>query len=124
MRQEILEYKLKGYCCSQMIMAIGLSRLGKENQEMVDASAGLCFGAWQGGTCGILTAANSILYLADPVEADGVAVRDLAEWFEDSFGSVTCKDILEDNPLNKVEKCPLLIDATLTWLGEQLEWEE
>ena len=56
MNEEILDLKLKGYCCSQMIMEMGLRRLEKENEDLVSAMAGLCDGMWSGRVCGILSA--------------------------------------------------------------------
>ncbi|MEA4923075.1 MAG: C-GCAxxG-C-C family protein [Eubacteriaceae bacterium] len=124
MDQEILEYKLKGYCCSQVMMDMGLKRMGKENQELVDAMGGLCFGMNQGKNCGIVTAAMCILHLADPKEADMKLCRDFFEWFEDAFGTIECSELLEGNPLNKVEKCPKMIKAAMEELSDMLGWED
>lgn len=123
MNQELLEYKLKGYCCSQIITHWGLKQMGKENPDMVQASAGLCFGMNQGKNCGILSAGMCILHLADPEAADLENCRDFYDWFEETFGSIECDDLLEGNPLNKVEKCPMMIEASMTKLAELLEWD-
>lgn len=124
MNQELLEYKLKGYCCSQIVIDWGLGRMGKENPDMVQAMAGLCFGMNQGKNCGIVTAAMCLLHLADPNAADMENCRDFFEWFEDAFGSIECDDLLEGNPLNKAEKCPMMIEAAMTKLTELLEWDD
>ncbi len=123
MNQEILELKLRGYCCSQIIMELGLRELEKENPDLIAAMAGLCNGLWQGKTCGILSAAICLLYLADPEEAGSHAAV-FNDWFEDSFGSQECDLLLEDNPLNKVEKCPVMLEASFQKLCELLEWDE
>jgi hypothetical protein len=35
MNEDIFELKLHGYCCSQIIMELGLRKLGKENSDLV-----------------------------------------------------------------------------------------
>lgn len=123
MNEEILDLKLKGYCCSQMIMEMGLARLEKENEDLVAAMAGLCDGMWSGRVCGILSAAICLLYLADPKQASQGATEELTDWFEDAFGAVDCQALMEGNPLNKVEKCPMMLEATFQKIEELLEWD-
>ncbi len=123
MNQDILELKLKGYCCSQIIMGLGLKKLEKENPDLIAAMAGLCNGMWQGKTCGILSAALCLLYLADPEEA-GQYAAELNDWFEDAFESTDCAVLLEDNPINKVEKCPMMLEATFSKICETMDWDE
>lgn len=122
MNQDILELKLRGLCCSQIIMELGLRRLEKENPDLIVAMAALCNGFWQGEICGILSAGLCLLHLADP-EAAGNHGTVLQEWFEDSFGSRNCDALLENNPMNKVEKCPMMLDATFLKICELLEWD-
>jgi len=123
MNQEIFELKLKGYCCSQIIMELGLQKLEKENEDLIAAMAGLCDGLYQGRICGILSAAICLLYLADPHEANKTNVQDLSDWFQDVFDAVDCVDLLAGNPLNKIEKCPMMLDATFTKVAELLDWD-
>ena len=123
MNQEILDLKLKGYCCSQMIMEMGLRRLEKENEDLVAAMAGLCDGMWSGRVCGILSAGICLLYLADPKEASRNHVAELTDWFEDAFACTDCEELVEGNPLNKVEKCPMMLEATFQKIEELLEWD-
>ena len=122
MNQDILELKLRGFCCSQIIMELGLRRLEKENLDLIAAMGALCNGFWQGKICGILSAGLCLLYLADP-EAAGNHGTVLQEWFEDSFGSQDCDPLIENNPMNKVEKCPMMLDATFLKICELLEWD-
>ncbi|MEG0829292.1 MAG: C-GCAxxG-C-C family protein [Anaerovoracaceae bacterium] len=124
MRQEIIDLRLRGYCCSQIIVEMGLARLDKENPDLISAMAGLCEGLWSGKTCGVLSGAICLLYLADPKQAASSHVIELTDWFEASFNSADCDDLLEANPLNKIEKCPMMIDATFTKIEELLEWDE
>ena len=123
MNQDILELKLKGYCCSQIIMALGLKKLGKENSDLIDSMAGLCNGIWRGDICGILSAGVCLLYLADKEEAAKHEANDLIDWFEGMFSCIKCDDLLEGNPLNKSEKCPVMLDATFNRICEVLDWE-
>lgn len=122
MNQDIMQYKLKGYCCSQTIMAMGLEKLDKENPDLIQAMAGLCNGVWQEKICGTLSAGVCLLCLADPYAADKTYITELADWFEDSFGSTECSDLIKDNPLAKIETCPMIIDATFTKICELLDW--
>lgn len=122
MDQRIFDLKLKGYCCSQMIMEMGLQHLNKKNPDLIEAMAGLCDGVYQGKICGVLSAAVCLLYLADPYEASKQNVQNLNEWFEDTFGAIDCGDLME-TPIDKIEKCPLIIEATFTKVSEMLEWD-
>lgn len=123
MNQDIMEYKLKGYCCSQIIMAMGLARLGKENPDLIEAMAGLCNGFWRGKTCGIYSACICLLYLADTKEADRYNAAAFCDWFEDAFSDTECEALLENNPMNKIEKCPAMLDASFEKVSELLEWD-
>lgn len=121
MQEKIFTLKMNGYCCSQIIMEIGLELLGKENPELVEAMAGLCDGAKRGKVCGAVTAANCLLYLADARNAEDEFVPEFLEWFEDSFGAVDCSELLGDDPMAKIEKCPMFVEGTLTKICELLE---
>ena len=106
-----------------MCIRDSLRRLEKENEDLVSAMAGLCDGMWSGRVCGILSAAICLLYLADPKEASQNNVEELTEWFEDAFTFTDCEDLLEGNPLNKVEKCSMMLEATFQKIEELLEWD-
>lgn len=123
MNSDILELKLKGYCCSQIIMEMGLARLGKTNEDLVCAMAGLCDGMWQGRTCGILSAGICLLYLADAKEASRNNVAELTDWFTDAFKSTECEELLESKPILKAEKCPMMLEATFQKIEDLLEWD-
>lgn len=122
MNQDILQYKLKGYCCSQIIMAMGLEKLGKENPDLIQATAGLCNGVWQEKICGTLSAGVCLLCLADPHEAGKTYISELVDWFEASFGNTECSALINGNPLAKTETCPMIIEATFTKISEMLDW--
>ena len=124
MNEDIFELRLRGYCCSQIIMELGLRKLGKENPDLIKAMTGLCNGIWQGKICGILSAGICLLYLADFEKSAGYDANELNEWFDDSFGSTECDMLLEGNPLLKAEKCPVMLEATVQKVCELLEWED
>lgn len=122
MNGDIIEYRLKGYCCSQIVMAMGLNKLEKENPDLIAAMAGLCNGLWMEKTCGILSAAVCLLFLADSENA-GPRVAELYEWFEDAYGSLDCKALMEDNPMNKVERCPAMLETTFDKVCDMMDWD-
>lgn len=123
MNEKIFNYKLKGYCCSQIITAMGLEAMGKENPDYVQASAGLCFGLGRGRDCGIVAAAVCLMYLANPEDAHRGLADDFVDWFEATFDAMDCETLLDGNPLNKVEKCPMMLEASFTKLCELMDWE-
>lgn len=124
MNEDIFELRLKGYCCSQIIMALGLGKLEKENPDLIRTMAGLCNGMWHDKTCGILSAAICLLCLANSEESVQAQIDELYEWFEDAFGSVECAALLEGNPLLKAEKCPMMLEATFNKVSDLLEWDD
>ncbi len=123
MNEEILDLKLKGYCCSQIMMEMGLRRLEKENPDLIGAMAGLCDGMRSGRTCGILSAAICLLSLASPKAAGQSLAEDLTDWFEDAFEALDCRELMAGDPLAKVEKCPMMLEATFQKIEELLEWD-
>ena len=50
-------------------------------------------------------------------------VQEYMDWFEESFGSLQCSELVGDDPIAKLEKCPMLVEATMTKLEELLEWD-
>lgn len=123
MNEEILDLRLRGYCCSQILMEMGLKRLKRENPDLIAAMAGLCDGIKCGSICGILSAGVCLLYLADPKEASMGLSEDLTDWFEDAFGSTECRELIGGNPLSKTEKCPMMLEAAFQKIEELLEWD-
>ena len=65
MKEKIFTLKMQNYCCSQIVMAIGLEKLGIENPQLIEAMAGLCEGVKCGSICGTASAAVCLMYLAD-----------------------------------------------------------
>lgn len=121
MKEKIFTYKMNGYCCSQIVMQIGLEMLGRENDELVEAMAGLCDGVKCGRICGAASAAVCLLYLADGKAAEMGLIQEYLDWFEDAFGALDCEELLGDDPMAKLEKCPMFVESTLLKLEELLE---
>ena len=123
MKEKLFTLKMNGYCCSQIVMQIGLEQLGRENEDLVEAMAGLCDGAKCGSICGAASAAVCLLYLADGKMAERELIQEYYDWFEDAFGALECDEILGDDPMAKLEKCPMIVESTLLKLEELLEWD-
>lgn len=120
MEDKIFNLKLQGYCCSQIITALALEDLGKENEDLILAMGGYCNGLEEGEMCGTLLAAVAVLYLVDTKSADRELRAQLMDWFYDRYGSYDCKNIVHDNPSEKLEVCPAMIEATYEFLHELL----
>ena len=122
MEQRIFDLKLKGCCCSQIIMTISLEQLDRENEDLVTAMAGLCNGLERGLLCGCLSAAACVISLAEPSFREKGMLEELTDWFEESYGHTQCGDLLGGRLENRVELCPRMVEGTLARLGDMLEW--
>lgn len=121
----VAELGLQGFCCSQILMILGLEAQGKTDPDLVRAVQGLCGGiGWSGDTCGSLTGGACVLALYAgrglPEEAAdwslAAMLRDLTEWFADEYGTlyggIRCEEILAGLPSNKQARCPGIISGT------------
>lgn len=122
MEEEILDLRMKGYCCSQIIMILGLNHMGKKNDDLVQAMVGLCNGMWAEKLCGTLSAAVCLLCLENEEEAKKAHIRDLTEWFEAEFDSLDCSELMDGDQQNKVQRCPLIVERTFEKITELLDW--
>lgn len=114
--KEIRRLAAQGYCCSQVIVQMGLDARGDENPELVDAAAGLCGGLHAGLCCGTLTGAACLLSLCDKKRAAETMIPRLVDWFKtecvSACGEVHCDNILGGDPGNRFERCPRLMEET------------
>lgn len=98
------------------MVALALDALEDENPELIDAMRGLCKGLYSGLVCGTLAGGACLLSMVDPRAAEEHMIARLVEWFEMTFGSayggVTCAKILDDNPMNRYERCPGILEQT------------
>jgi hypothetical protein len=122
--KEIRRLASQGYCCSQIMVQMGLDAKEEENPELLDAVAGLCNGLHSGLVCGILTGAACLLSLYDKKNAASSMIPKLVDWFEtvytQSCGGINCDEIIHDNPINKIERCPKMIEETIEKCRELL----
>jgi hypothetical protein len=118
---EIKEAARRGLQCSQIIVDIGLRRLGMRSECLIKGTAGLV-GAMglQDATCGALTGAASLIAFA-AIDRLGQGIYLLIEELEGRFDELiseypgnTCGAILEHDP-SKVptEVCPPIIAGAL-----------
>lgn len=130
----IAELRAQGYHCSQILMIMGLERQGKQNSDLVRAMTGLANGMGNcGKVCGVLTGAVCLLGLyagrGEPDEKEDhrldAMIQILLEWFEENFGKnyggTDCRTILNDDPWNRMLRCPELVIQTYFKSMELLE---
>ena len=119
---ELLQH---GFCCSQVLVLMGLEAQGKENADLVRAVQGLCGGIGSAGeTCGSLTGAACLLGLYAgrglPTETSdwqlGLMLDELAAWFKEDvgerYGGIRCSQILAGDPANQPLRCPGIVVET------------
>ncbi len=120
----------QGYCCSQILLILGLEEQGKENPDLVKAMHGLCGGMGRSGkTCGALTGGVCLIGLAAgkgmPNEAGhgkiNLMINELLEWFEEAHGSIECVGILDfslDEGSEYPIKCGSIVSGTFDKVQE------
>ena len=114
--REVLRLSGDGYCCSQIMVLMGLDAIGDENPELLESVAGLCGGLHSGLLCGILTGAACLLSMIDRINAKAVMIPKLTAWFKEQYepcyGGISCVEIIEDNPGNRMDRCPRMMAET------------
>jgi len=126
MNERIMEGKLKGYCCAQIIMEYAIDRMEmdqlKDNEAIMTIMGTLCGGLKHGSTCGILSGAMCALNLADH---ENFLVNEgdiLWDWFEEAFGSTNCAELLGNDPEDaRLNLCPAMMDAMMNYLDDILD---
>ncbi|MEL7567188.1 MAG: C-GCAxxG-C-C family protein [Dehalobacterium sp.] len=112
----ILELNSKGYCCSQILVQLGLDLLEKNNEQLVNSMKGLCNGLFSGGLCGCLSAGAITLNLILSEEDVPQAVSELVEWFKNVNGKVNCSELLKGK--TKAEVCLPVLCQTFERIRE------
>ena len=105
---------------AQIMMQLALEMKGEENESMIRVMSGLCNGMNCGLMCGAFSGAACMMSYFDSAAAVDM-IPELAEWFEDTYGSMNCGDILDDDMGNRVLKCPKLMEQTYREAKEILE---
>lgn len=99
----VLQLSMGGYCCTQIMLKMALDAEEKENPDLIRAVNGLCNGI--GGTqktCGVIIGGIAILGLYAgkgelqeyPKEGYSSMIDEFVEWFEESFESTDCIDLI------------------------------
>lgn len=114
------ELRQQGKGCAQIMMQLALEMKGEENESMIRVMSGLCNGMNCGLMCGAFSGAACMMSYFDSAAAVEM-IPELAEWFEDTYGSMNCGDILDDDMGNRVLKCPKLMEQTYREAKEILE---
>lgn len=105
----------QGFCCSQIMLILGMEEQGKENPDLIKAMHGMCGGIGRAGrTCGVLTGGVCLIGLTygkgTPTQSGHVKihlmVNDFLEWFENTHGSIDCDGIL-GHPLDAGNEYPV-----------------
>jgi hypothetical protein len=130
---KLLELSQNGFFCSQILLIIGLEAQGKENLDLIRAMSGLNGGiGFCGKTCGALTGGACLIGLyagkgaAEEMEDSNLnaMITMLVDWFEQEtgaqYGGTDCNTILENNPQNRISRCPQLVLNTLAKVEEIL----
>lgn len=130
---KMLELSKQGFFCSQILILLALEGEGKENPDLVRALGGLTGGlGFSGKLCGALTGGCCLIsYFAGQGEPEEIPaqncnelIKELVTWFEQEYGirygGCDCTHILEDNPANKLLRCPQIVEAVYTHVMEEL----
>ena len=131
--ERMLELSQQGYYCAQILLILALESEGKEVPELVRAMAGLNGGIGNsGGICGCLTGGACFLsYFTAKGEEDEIphpqcdaVIQEFISWFKDytaEYGGWDCNEILEGDSRNKIQRCPIIMEAALEKCMELLE---
>ncbi|WP_122628759.1 DVU_1555 family C-GCAxxG-C-C protein [Lucifera butyrica] len=130
----IAQLNMQGFHCSQILLILGLERQGKSNPDLIRAMTGLAGGlGFEGKICGTLTGAVCLLGLyagRGEVEEQenhrlNIMIQELVVWFEERFGKdyggIDCRIILNEDPWNRMLRCPNVVTETYLKVMEILE---
>jgi C_GCAxxG_C_C family probable redox protein len=130
----MLELARQGFHCSEILVAMGLTRRGTENPDLIRAVSGLAGGiGFSGEVCGALTGGACLLALysgrgaSEEVEDPRMRmmIQDLMDWFSAKYGDVRggirCREITGDDPANVASRCPRIVWAVYAKAKSLLE---
>ncbi|HHW94612.1 MAG TPA: C_GCAxxG_C_C family protein [Mogibacterium sp.] len=125
MLDKLLENFQKGYSCSQVMLLVALEIEGKENPELIRAISGLRGGIGRSGeVCGALSGGMCLLsYFGgkgtdEEEENENIKImsKELYNWFvsyTSEYGGIDCRQIKDDNPDNRLQRCATVVRDTL-----------
>ena len=119
-KERVTECRLKGYCCSQTVMALYLEDVGMENEDLINAMAAFCGGMHKGKICGCIAGAAAALSVSDAAYAKDSAQEELMQWFHEQFGGYDCYELIADDPQKRIEYCPTIMLETYLKLSEYI----
>lgn len=100
---DLLPYVHKGYCCSQLMLALARQLDDTEDTGFMCAMRGLCHGIGQsGGPCGLLTGGAAVLaWLSSRNEEEAhpmidAMTNEYASWFMErvkAYGGTGCENV-------------------------------
>lgn len=100
---DLLPYVHKGYCCSQLMLALARQLDDTEDTGLMCAMRGLCHGIGQsGGPCGLLTGGAAVLaWLSSRNEEEAhpmidAMTNEYASWFMErvkTYGGTGCENV-------------------------------
>jgi len=119
------ELSAQGYCCSQIMVIMGLEAIGEEDPLLIEAMAALGGGARSGMLCGAITGACCMLALYDK----DLAVKEMIpefmatvkQEFASRYGSTDCMEILQGDKQNRFLTCPQLMQDVYRMAQEVLQ---
>ena len=123
--ERMLELSQQGYYCAQILLILAMEAEGKENPDLVRAMGGLNGGLGNSGRiCGCLTGGACFLsYYAGKGETDELphpdcdaVIQEFCSWFQEytaEYGGTDCQCILEGDSRNKIQRCPMVMEAVL-----------
>ena len=131
--ERMLELSQQGYYCAQILMILAQESEGKEDPDLIRTVGGLNGGLGNSGeVCGCLTGGVCFLsYFLGKGEADelehpetDLILQEFIGWFREytaEYGGTDCRQILENDNRNKIQRCPILLEAVLQKCMELLE---
>jgi len=123
MFDRMLELAGQGFFCAQIIMTIALESEGKKDEDLIRAMGGLSGGlGFTGDVCGALSGGCCMLsYFAGKGEPDEMEhpefremTAELVAWFKEytaEYGGHSCTNILSGDQRNRMQRCPVMIQA-------------
>ena len=112
-KKAVKRHLMRGSCCSEALIRFGLELLQEdEDERLTSAASALCNGMFSGAVCGGLTGGCLLLGMVDRSAAPELC-QEFCEWFDvtvaSRYASVYCRDILGEDPWNKIERCQPMI---------------
>jgi C_GCAxxG_C_C family probable redox protein len=129
---QMMEFAMRGFNCSQILVLMALQAQGRENPDLVRAMSGLLSGLGCGKLCGALTGGCCLLGLyagKDSAESNPdprlqAMLANFVDWFEAEYtpryGGIDCADIIQDDARHRMTRCPAIVIECLEKLKEIL----